>query len=456
MKKTTFSLIFTVLAAGVLHASEGAEWGIGAPRATELGGVQGTPPENKDWPGWRGADGNGVSTDASFPVSWDATNIRWKTPIPGRGHSSPIVWNDRIFLTSSIEGEQIPERAKKPEHMLGTEVFIHPDMVSHDRRQTMKVMALDAKSGTVLWDQTAYDGPVKDGRHKKSSFASATPVTDGRMVYVFFGTEGLYAYSVDGALKWKQDLGEIRTLGLGYAASPVLYDNVVIVQCDEDNGDKSFIAAFDKTTGKQVWRQPRKVQSSWASPVIVETNGRSEVIAAGTEFVIAYDPKTGRELWRTKGVESNAVPSPVHGHGMVYVTAGYPAKAVLAINPGVAEPAWTLARGTAYVTSPILVGGNLYLSTDRGLLTNVDAKTGAVVYEGGRIPVPATFIASMVAFGDKILQSSEDGDVFVIQAGPEHKVVATNKLGEPIYASPALANGIIYIRGETHLYAIGR
>jgi outer membrane protein assembly factor BamB len=327
-------------------------------------------------------------------------------------------------------------------------------------------MALEAKSGKVLWEQTAYDGPVTDGRHKKSSFASATPVTDGRMVYVFFGTEGLYAYTVDGALKWKQDLGEIRTLGLGYAASPVLFDNVVIVQCDEDNGEKSFIAAFDKTTGKQVWRQPRKVQSSWASPVIVDTGGRSEVIAAGSEFVIAYDPKTGRELWRTKGVESNAVPSPVHGNGFVYVTAGYPAKAVLAIPAGWRgpsgpassgpSPAWTLARGTAYVTSPILVGGNLYLSTDRGLLTNVDAKTGAVIYEGGRIPVPATFIASMVAFGDKILQSSEDGDVFVIQAGPEHKVVATNKLGEPIYASPALANGIIYIRGEKHLYAIGR
>lgn len=439
MKKTAFSLIFTVLAAGVLHASH--------------------------WPGWRG-DGNGVSGDAAFPVAWDATNIRWKTPIPGRGHSSPIVWGQKIFLTTSIEGEQIPERLKKPEHMLGTEVFIHPDMVSHDRRQTMKVMALDARSGKVLWEQTAYDGPVKDGRHKKSSFASATPVTDGRMVYVFFGTEGLYAYSVDGVLKWKQDLGEIRTLGLGYAASPVLADNVVIVQCDEDNGEKSFIAAFDKTTGRQVWRQPRKVQSSWASPIVVESGGRSEVVAAGSEFVIAYDPKTGRELWRTKGVESNAVPSPVHGNGFVYVTAGYPAKAVLAIPAGWRgpsgpaasgpSPAWTLARGTAYVTSPILVGGNLYLSTDRGPLTNVDAKTGAVLYEGGRIPVPATFIASMVAFGDKILQSSEDGDVFVIQAGPEHKVVATNKLGEPIYASPALADGIIYIRGEQHLYAIGK
>jgi outer membrane protein assembly factor BamB len=229
----------------------------------------------------------------------------------------------------------------------------------------------------------------------------------------------------------------------------------VIVQCDEDNGEKSFIAAFDKATGKEVWRQPRKVQSSWATPVLV--NGA--LVTGGAEFTIAYDPSTGKELWRTKGVESNAIPSPVHGNGMVYMTAGYPAKSVLALSVGRSfssgtDVAWTYARGTAYVTSPILVGDLLYLSTDRGILTALDAKTGEVRYEGGRVPVPATFTASMVAFGDKILQASEDGDVFVIQAGPEHKVIATNKLGEPIFASPALSNGVIYIRGEQHLYAI--
>jgi outer membrane protein assembly factor BamB len=439
MKKTIWSLIFTVLAAGVLHA--------------------------ENWPGWRGPNGTGVSSESSFPVIWDASNIRWKTPIPGRGHSSPIVWGGRIFLTTAIEGEQIPERLKKPEHKLGGDVFIHPDMISHDREQTMKVLGLDAKSGKVLWEKTAYAGPVADGRHRKSSFASATPVTDGRTVFVFFGTEGLYAYDFDGALKWKQDLGEIRTLGLGYATSPVLSGNLVIVQCDEDNGEKSFIAAFDKATGKEMWRQARKVQSSWATPVIVG----GALVAGGSEFTIAYDPATGRELWRTKGVESNAIPSPVHGNGMVYMTAGFPAKAVLALKPTCgsagqtgsaglqacdADVEWTYARGTAYVTSPILVGDLLYLSTDRGIITALDAKTGEIRYEGGRVPVPATFTASMVAFGDKILQSSEDGDVFVIQAGPEHKVVATNKLGEPIFASPALSNGVIYIRAEQHLYAI--
>ena len=425
----------------------------------------------ENWPGWRGPGGTGVSSEADFPVSWDASNVRWKTPIPGRAHSSPVVWGDRLFITTSIEGDVVPGREKKPEHDLGGEVFVHPDMVSHDRTQTMKVYGLDASSGKILWEQTAYDGPVADGRHRKSSFAASTPVTDGAMVYVFFGTEGLYAYSVDGALKWKHDLGEIKTLGLGFATSPILHDDLLIVQCDENNGDKSFIVAFDKVSGREVWRQTRPVQSSWATPVLVDvphgaepTNRRTQLVTAGSEFIIAYEPTTGAELWRTKGVESNSIPSPVYGHGLIFMTAGYPAKSVLAIKAGsggtsgpakpTADVAWTYARGTAYVTSPILVGDSLYLSTDRGILTNLDAKTGEVRYEGGRVPVPATFTASMVAFGDKILQASEDGEVFVIQAGPEHKIVTTNKLGEPIYASPALSNGVIYIRGEKHLYAI--
>ena len=452
------SLFVLTLSAAAMLQGEGAERGVGAPRATEPGGVQGTPPESSDnWPGWRGPAGTGVSSETAFPVSWDASNIRWKTPIPGRGHSSPIVWGDRVFVTTSVEGDVVPGRETKPVHKLGNEDFVHPDMVSHDRAQTMKVFGLDAATGKILWEQTAYSGPVMDGRHRKSSFASATPVTDGESVFVFFGTEGLYAYGVDGTPKWKQMLGEIRTLGLGYATSPVLAGNLVIVQCDEDNGEKSFIAAFDKKTGKEVWRQSRKVQSSWATPVLVG----GALVTGGAEFTIAYDPATGKELWRTKGVESNAIPSPVYGDGMVYMTAGYPAKTVLAIplddagaSAKAGNVAWTYARGTAYVTSPILVGNLLYLSTDRGILTALDAKTGEVKYEGGRVPVPATFTASMVAFGDKIMQSSEDGDVFVIQAGPEHKVITTNKLGEPIFASPALSNGVIYIRGEKHLYAI--
>lgn len=413
----------------------------------------------ENWPGWRGPGGTGVSSSPSFPVEWNQSNIRWKTPIPGRGHSSPVVWRDTVFLTTAIEGEVVPGREKKPEHDLGGQVFVHPDMVSHDRRQTMKVIALDAKSGSVLWERTAYDGPVADGRHRKSSFASATPVTDGDIVVANFGTEGLYAYGIDGELNWKRDLGEIRTLGLGYATSPVMHGDVVFVQCDEDNGERSFIAAFDKKTGKEMWRRSRPVQSSWATPVVVD----GQLVTAGTEFIIAYEPATGAERWRTKGVASNTIPSPVYGHGLIYMTAGYPAKSVLAIKPvcgsaGLqacgADISWTYARGTAYVTSPILVGDVLYLSTDRGIITALNAKTGEIIYEGGRVPVPATFTASMVAFGDRILQSSEDGDVFVIQAGPEHEIIATNKLGEPIYASPALSDGTIYIRGEKHVYAI--
>jgi outer membrane protein assembly factor BamB len=243
--------------------------------------------------------------------------------------------------------------------------------------------------------------------------------------------------------------------------SPVLYENLVILQCDEENGEKSFIVALDKKTGKEVWKAPRKVQASWATPLIVRAGKRTELITSGNEWVISYDPKTGKELWTAKGHESNAIPTPVAGLGMVFITAGFPVKQTKAITLGGSGDitssgvSWTYGKGMAYVPSPILYGDYLYLTTDRGILTCLDAKTGKVIYEGGRVPIPATFTASPVAFEGKILLTSEDGDTFVIKAGPQHAVVATNSLGEPVYASPAISDGMIFIRGEKNLFAIG-
>jgi outer membrane protein assembly factor BamB len=249
---------------------------------------------------------------------------------------------------------------------------------------------------------------------------------------------------------------------MGTGTSPVLFENVVIIQADEEEGQNSFVVALDKKTGKQVWRTPRKVQVSWATPLLVNTGKRTELITSGTEAVISYDPATGKELWRAKGVESNAIPSPVAtaGHDMVVVSAGYPAKVAYGIRLGATgelketDVAWKYTKGTAYVPSPILYGDYLYLITDKGVMTCLDAKTGAVKYEGGRVPVPATFTASPIAFDGKILLTSEDGDTFFVKAGPTHEVLRTNSLGEPVYASPAVAAGKIFIRGEKHLYAI--
>jgi outer membrane protein assembly factor BamB len=415
------------------------------------------------WPQWRGPGGQGVSAETGLPLEWSATeNVRWKTPIPGRGHSSPIVWGQRIFLTTAVEGDVVPG-AKAVAHVIDGKEFVHPDGVGADRRQTLKVLALDRGDGRILWERTAWEGTPYDTRHKKGSFASPTPVTDGRLVYAYFGSEGVYAYDFDGRLAWKASLGGIATLGVGVGTSPVLHRDLLILQCDEDNGDKSFIVALDKKTGREAWRVARKVQVSWATPIVVTAGGRDELVTSGAEAVIAYDPATGRELWRSKGLESNAVPSPVAAGDLVVLSAGFPAKVAVAIRAGgsgdvsdTPRVLWRHAKGTAYVPSPILYGDYVYLMTDKGIVTCVQAKSGEVKYEGGRPPVPATFMASPVAFEGRILLFSEDGDTFVLKAGPTHEVLRTNPLGEPIHATPAVAGGEVYIRGDSHLYAIGR
>jgi outer membrane protein assembly factor BamB len=211
---------------------------------------------------------------------------------------------------------------------------LHPDSVGADRKHTFKVISIDRDTGKILWEQTAWEGTPYDDRHRKSSYAASTPATDGKLVYAFFGAEGLYAYDYAGKLAWKSDLGKLGTVGLGTGTSPVLYENLVIVQCDQEDGPDSFIVALDKKTGRQVWKTPRKVQVSWATPIIVRTAKRAELITSGTEAVIAYDPATGKELWRAKGVESNAIPSPVASREMVVVSAGFPAKIAYAIRLG--------------------------------------------------------------------------------------------------------------------------
>jgi outer membrane protein assembly factor BamB len=420
------------------------------------------PSREARWPGWRGTDGQGIVRETGLPLVWSATkNVVWKTEIPGRGHSSPIAWGDRLFLTTAIERALDPA-AKPIKHVVEGEAFVHPDGVGADHRHRFVVLALDAANGKVLWQKTAWEGAPYDTRHRRGSFASPTPVTDGSLVYAYFGAEGLYAYDFTGKLAWKYSTGGIATLGVGVGTSPLLYKNLVILQCDEDNGDKSFVAGVDKKTGQEVWRVPRQIEVSWATPVIVRANGRDELVTAGAQWILAYDPASGKELWRLKGLASNAVPSPVAGEDVVVLSSGYPEKIAIAVRPGGRGDVtgsdrvlWTYNKGTAYVPSPILVDGYLYLLTDKGLITCLDAKTGDVKYEAARLPVPATFLASPVALRDNILLMSQDGDTFVVKAGPKFEVLGTNPLDEPISASAAAAPGRLFIRGESHLFAIG-
>lgn len=424
----------------------------------------GTAKGNTNWPGWRGPEGSGVSTETNLPAEWgENKNILWKTPIPGRGYSSPIVWDNRIFLTTAIEGKEIPA-AQPPKHLVGGKEFKHPDWVGFGRQHTMKVFCLDRDSGKVVWEQTVYDGPVADYRHRRGAYAAPTPVTDGKYVFTYFGPEGIFCHDLKGKLIWKKDLGEVMTLGMGVGTSPVLYQDLLIIQADQNEGENSYIVAFNKKNGKEVWRVKRQVQVSWATPLLVNAGNRVELITSGNEAIIAYDPQTGKEYWHCKGVASNAIATPVAGQGLVIVSAGYPTKNIMAIRPGGSGDiedtdriVWRYNKGTSYVPSPILYGEYLYLMSDAGILTCIEVTSGRVVYEGGRVPVATKFYGSSpVAFDGQLLLTSDDGDTFVIKAGPKHEVIRTNSVGEPVRTSIAIADGRLFLRGEKHLFCIGR
>ena len=413
-----------------------------------------------NWPQWRGTGGTGISTETGVPSEWsESKNIAWKTAIPGRGHSSPIVWGDRIFLTTSIEGPIVPG-AEAVRHYRRGQEYLHPDSVGANHSYTMKLLCLELKSGRVLWEKTVYEGTVHDNRHKKNTYASATPATDGRFVYLSFEAEGVYCYDFDGKKIWKTSLGKIAKGGMGPGTSPVLYENLVILQCDQEYGEGSFIAAVDKKTGKEVWRVSRDQRRSWATPLLIKTAQRTEMVTSGPNKIISYDPGTGRELWSAPGVVSNPIPSPVAGQGLVFVTAGSDTKRAFAIRlggsgdlAGTSNLVWSYDKGTAYVPSPILYNDYLYLVTDAGAITCIEAGTGKVIYQT-RIPMAARFTASPVAFEGKILFVSEDGDSFILKGGPTPEILNANALGEPVYASPAIVPGRILIRGQDNLYCI--
>jgi outer membrane protein assembly factor BamB len=411
----------------------------------------------ENWPGWRGPNSNGVSPLKNLPTSWNvAQNVAWKTAVPGRGHSSPVVWGNRLFLTTDIEGEILPDAAPV-KHQVNGEIFRHPDSTGGNRKHTLRVLCFDASTGRQLWERTAYQGPVFDDVHKFNTYASPTPVTDGRYVYAYFASEGLYKYDFNGHLLWKMSLGRISTLGVGTGVSPVLYEDKILMLADQDEGENSFLAAVAVADGKVVWRTPRREPITWTTPVIVHAARQVELMVAANEAVKAYDPRDGKELWSTEGLESNSVHTPVFGDGMVFVSSGFPKKKTMAIRldplPGQPRVAWKYEKGTGYIPSPILYGDYLYLMTGAGLLTCLDARTGEPKYEGKRFPQPGEFGAP-VAVDGKLMITSNDGDTYVLRAGPVYELLATNSLGEQVFASLALAGKSVYIRSAANLFCI--
>jgi len=417
----------------------------------------------QNWPSFRGPSASGVSDRQNLPIAWDATqgsNIRWKTTIPGLAHSSPIVWNDRIFVATAISS-RADVSFKRGLYGEGT--------ASEDRtRQQWKLICLDRKSGKILWDRVAYEGEPKEKRHIKATYANSTPATDGEVVVAFFGSQGLYAYDLAGKLLWKRDLGRIdagayddASYEWGTATSPIIYKDTVIVQCDQQKG--SFIEAFDRKTGRTVWRTERDELPSWGTPAVYPGPPRVELITNSSNFVRSYDPATGKELWRLGGSSKITAPTPVFGAGLIVVASGRrPEAPIFAIRPGGAGDitktksiAWQKEQRGSYMPTPLIYGDHLYVLANQGIFDCYDLKTGEEIYRQ-RIPHQGSgFSASPVVSDGKIYLSSEDGDVVAVKAGREFELLGKNSLGEPIMATPAISGAALLVRTEHQLWAIG-
>ena len=418
-----------------------------------------------DWPQFRGPGSTGVADDPSVPDSWSATrNVVWKTEIPGSGWSSPVVWGDRIFLTSVISAVA-PETPKKGLYFGGNR-----DGIPSDEHRWM-VYAVDWKSGKIAWEREVHRGAPASSHHLKNTYASETPVTDGEFVYAYFGNLGLFVFDMDGKPIWSQSWGPFHTrYGWGTAASPALYkDRIYVVN---DNDDRSFLAALDKHTGKQIWRVERDEASNWSTPYIWENDRRTEIITSGTRKIRAYD-LDGKLLWELGGMSSIVIPTPFAQGGLLYLASGYvndTVRPVYAVRPGASGDislkegetgneyiAWYQRQGGPYNPSPLVYGDYYYTLLDRGIFTCHDARTGREIYGKQRIdPEASAFTASPWASNGKIFALSEDGDAFIIQAGPEFKVLGKNSLDEMCMATPAIARGSLIIRTATKLYRIGR
>jgi len=409
----------------------------------------------QNWPSFRGPSASGVADGQNLPAAWNpatGTNIRWKTPIPGLAHSSPIIWGKRVFVTSAISSR-------------GNATFkpgLYGDGTASDdlSPQKWQILCLDLDSGRILWQRTAFEGIPKEKRHIKSTYANATPATDGQVVVAWFGSQGLYAYDINGALLWKQDLGRLDVGAYdapdyewGHASSPILFNDSVIVQCDQQKG--SFLAAFNLRTGKPLWRTDRDELPSWGTPAIYRDAKRTLLVTNSSNFIHAYDPGTGKEIWRIGGSSKITAPTPVSSPGIILVASGRrPEAPIFAIRPN-GEVIWQKQQRGPYMPTPLIYQDLLYVLGNAGIFDCYRLASGEEVYRQRIAHHGSGFSASPVAADGRIYLLSEDGDIFVIRAGAQYELLSAIEIGEPIMASPAIANGLLLIRSQSHLYAIG-
>jgi hypothetical protein len=423
----------------------------------------------QNWPSFRGSNASGVADGKPTPVTWDATkgaNVLWKTAIPGLAHSSPVVWGDKVFVTTAI--------SSKGNEYFRPGLYGDVDSDKDTSKHTWKVYSLDKLTGKILWEKVAYEGVPKIKRHIKSTHANSTPATDGKHVVAFFGSEGLYCYDMNGKLIWKQDLGVLDSgwfydpdYQWGTATSPIIYKNMVILQCDVQKG--SFIAAYDIKDGKQIWKTSREEIPSWGTPTIYEGKTRVELVTNATRAARGYDPLTGKELWRLVGNPEVTATTPIAGHDLIFICNSYrPNQPIYAIRAGASgdislkdgatsneHVAWSMQRGGTYMPTPIIYGDLLYTCANHGVIASYNAKSGERIYQQRIADKGGSYSASPVAADGKIYLSSEDGEIFVVKAGPKYELLATNQMGEVLMATPAISDGIIFVRGQHTLFAIG-
>ena len=422
------------------------------------------------WPSFRGPAASGVADGQNLPEKWDVRtgeNVLWRTPIPGLAHSSPVVWGERVFVTSAVSSD--PKASFRPG------LYGDGDASADRSRQRWVLYALDKRSGKVLWERTAHEGEPAERRHIKATYANATPATDGRLVVAWFGSQGVHAFDLSGRFLWKVDLGrlnlgayDIPTYEWGHASSPVIWNNLVIIQCDTQ--DDSFLLALDAETGKTVWKTERDELPSWGTPTVVETSKGPELVTNASNFVRGYDPRSGRELWRLGRSSKITAPTPVFSEDLFVVVSGRPperpifvvragARGDLTLPEGKDRSetiAWSRTGRGSYMPTPLVYRGVLYVLSNNGVLDAYDLKTGEELYRQRLPTVGSGFSASPVASDGKLYLSNEDGEVLVVEAGRAFKHLSTNSMGELLMATPAISEGVMYVRSSASLTAVGR
>jgi outer membrane protein assembly factor BamB len=418
------------------------------------------------WPQFRGPAALGVADNPDLPDTWSATeNVAWKHDIPGRGWSSPIVWGNRVFVTTVTSDEGLKDKDRKRGLYLGGNQSEPPKNVHQWR-----VQCLDLNDGHLLWEQIAHQGVPPESAHLKNSYASETPVTDGERVYVYFGNLGVFCYSLDGKPLWSRTLGTFKTAaGWGTGGSPTLYRDRLYVL--NDNEDQSFLLALDTKTGADVWRTERPEKSSWSTPFVWENGKRTEIVVSGSGAVRSYD-LDGKMLWELGDMSGNAIPTPMAGPNLLYVSSGYfmgNKKPIMAVRPGASGDitlganetnndfvAWCQHKAAPYNPSILLFKGLIYSVTDLGLTSCFDAQTGAMIYDRKRLPNAKAVTASPWAYNGHVFVLSEYGETFVIKAGPDFELVRTNPLADDdmCLATPAIVGNKLLLRSDRRLYAI--